>query len=170
MRDDLMVDAVDVAFDLSPGAGWSISGGANGTWLSDGNRRLAAVGAVLARVAPGLQVGPFARIMGYRSNPGTGYFAPDRFTVLEGRIVYARQKRRWGVRMDGGIGTQQVVEGAAHQLEWHAGLALSRGWGASNEVVLGGALTNSAAATTSTGARSESFRYRSVRLSFRQGL
>lgn len=170
MEQNLILDAVDLAFDISPGPSWSVSGGANGTWFSDGNRRFAAVGAVLARVAPGLQVGPFARIMGYRTNPRTGYFAPDRFTVLEGRVVYARQKRRWGLRADGGLGTQQVVDGAAHQLEWHAGLALTRGWGASNEVVLAGALTNSAGATTSTGARGESFRYRSLRLSFRQGL
>ena len=170
MRQDLMLDAVDLSFDVSPKAGWSISGGANGTWLSDGNRRLGAVGAVLARVAPGLELGPFARIMGYRESPGTSYFAPDRFTVIEGRVVYAWQKRRWGVRADGGLGSQQVFRGAAHQVEWHVGLTLSRGWGANNEVALAGAVTNSAGATTSTGLRTESFRYRSLRLSVRQGL
>ncbi|HEU5260265.1 MAG TPA: tetratricopeptide repeat protein [Gemmatimonadales bacterium] len=170
MRQDLMLDGLDLSFDVSPKAGWSISGGANATWLSDGNRRLAAVGAALARVAPGLELGPFARIMGYRESPGTGYFAPDRFTVMEGRAVYAWQKRRWGVRADGGLGSQQVFKGAAHQAEWHVGLTLSRGWGANNEVALAGAVTNSAGATTSSGLRSEQFRYRSLRLSFRQGL
>jgi tetratricopeptide (TPR) repeat protein len=170
MRRDLMLDNVDLDFDVSPRPGWSISGGANGMWLSDGNRRLAAVGAVLARVAPGLQIGPFVRIMGYRDNPGTGYFAPDRFTVIEGRVVFAWQRRRWGVRADGGVGSQQVSKGAAHQMEWHAGLTLSRGWGANNEIALVGSITNSAGATSSSGARTESFRYRSLRLSFRQGL
>jgi tetratricopeptide (TPR) repeat protein len=170
MAQDLMLDAVDLAFDVSPGPRWSVSGGANGTWLSDGNRRLAGVGAVLARVAPGLQLGPFARIMGYRETPGTGYFAPNRFTVIEGRVVYAWQKRRWGVRADGGVGAQQVSDTAARQLEWHAGLTLTRGWGANNEIALAGAITNSAGATTSTGLRSEQFRYRSLRLSIRQGL
>jgi len=170
MKRDLILDAVDLSFDVSPKPGWSISGGANATWLSDGNRRLAAVGAVLARVAPGVQLGPFARIMGYRDNPGTGYFAPDRFTLIEGRVVYAWQKRRWGVRADGGLGSQQVFQGAAHQTEWHVGLTLSRGWGPNNEVALAGAITNSAGATTSTGLRTESFRYPTHRLSVRQGL
>jgi tetratricopeptide (TPR) repeat protein len=170
MRQDLRVDGVDLSFDVSPRPGWSISGGANATWLSDGNRRLAAVVAVLGRVLPGLQLGPFARTMGYRENPGTGYFAPDRFTVIEGRAVYAWQKRRWGLRADGGLGSQQVFKSAAHQMEWHIGLTLSRGWGANNEIALAGAITNSAGATTSTGVRTESFRYSSLRLSFRQGL
>lgn len=170
MRRDLILDAVDVSFDVSPGPGWSVSGGANGTWLSDGNRRLAAVAAVLGRVLPGLQLGPFARIMGYRDNPGTGYFAPDRFTVIEARAVYLWQRSRWGARVDGGVGTQQVFAGAAHQAEWHLGGSVSRGWGANNEIALVGSITNSAAATTTAGIRSEGFRYRTLGLRFRQGL
>jgi tetratricopeptide (TPR) repeat protein len=165
-----VIDAVDLSFDVSPSPEWSISGGGGGAWISDGNRRYSAVGAVLARVLPGLQLGPFARIMGYRETPRTGYFAPNRFTVVEGRLVYAWQKRRWGVRADGGVGTQQVSDTAAQQLEWHAGLTLTRGWGANNEIALAGAITNSAGAATSGGLRSEQFRYRSLRLSIRHGL
>jgi tetratricopeptide (TPR) repeat protein len=170
MGQDLMLDAVDVGVDLSPGPGWSVSGGANGTWLSDGNRRLAAVAAVLGRVLPGLQLGPFARIMGYRTDPRTGYFAPDRFSVIEARAVYEWQRSRWGVRAEGGVGSQQVSDTSAHQAAWHVGLSLSRGWGANNEIALVGSITNSAAATTTQGVRSERFRYRTLGLRFRQGL
>src|SRR5207244_2492270 len=126
--------------------GWSISGGGGGAWFSDRNRRYSAVGAVLARVARGLQLGPYARILGYRDAPG-GYFAPDRFSVIEGRAVYVGQRNRWGLRADGGVGSQQVFKGATRQTEWHIGLSLSRGWGANNEIALVGSITDSAAAT-----------------------
>ncbi len=170
IRQGLVLDAVDLSFDVSPGPGWSLSGGGGAAWLSDGNRRLAAVGAVLGRVLPGLQLGPYARVMGYRKNPGTGYFAPDRFSVIEARAMYTWQRHRWGVRSDAGLGAQQVFRGAASQTEWHLGLSLSRGWGANSEVALVGSITNSAAATTTAGVRSEAFRYRTLGLRFRQGL
>jgi len=169
MRQDLTIDAVDLSFDVSPTPGWSISGGGGGAWFSDRNRRYSAVGAVLARVARGLQVGPYARILGYRDAPG-GYFAPDRFSVIEGRAVYVGQRNRWGLRADGGIGSQQVFKGAARQTEWHIGLSLSRGWGANNEIALVGSITNSAAATTPGTVPTEGFRYRTLGLRFRQGL
>lgn len=170
MRQDLMVDGVDLSCDISPGRGWSISGGANGTWFSDGNRRLAAVGAVLGHVLPGLQVGPFARIMEYRKTPGTGYFAPNRFYVAEARMVYLWQRNGWGVRADGGVGSQQVSDTAAHQFEWHLGLSLWHDWGANNEIALVGSITNSGAATNAAHVTSESFRYRTLGLRVRQGL
>ena len=169
MRKDLTIDAVDLSFDVSPGPGWSVSGGAGSAWFSDGNRRLSAVAAVLGRVARGLQIGPYARIMGYDA-AGTGYFSPDRFSVIEARAVYAWQQRPWGVRADGGLGAQQVFKGAARQTEWHLGLALSRDWGANNELSLIGSITNSAAATTPGTVPSEGFRYRTLGLRFRQGL
>jgi len=165
-----VIDAVDLSFDVSPSPDWSVSGGGGGAWISDGNRRYSAVAAVLARVLPGLQLGPFGRILGYRTNPSNGYFAPDRFSVIEARLVYALQRSRWGVRMDGGVGTQQVFKGAPHQTEWHLGAALSRGWGANNEIALVGSITNSAGATSTAGVRSESFRYRALGLRFTQGL
>jgi tetratricopeptide (TPR) repeat protein len=170
MRQDLTIDAVDLSFDVSPGAGWSISGGGGGAWFADGNRRYSAVGAVLGRVVRGLQLGPFARVLGYRRAAPGLYFAPDRFSVIEARVVYQWQRSRWGVRTDGGVGSQQVFRGAPHQTEWHFGVTLSRGWGANNEVALVGSITNSAGAASTTGTRTEGFRYRTLGLRFRQGL
>jgi tetratricopeptide (TPR) repeat protein len=173
MEQDLTIDALDWSVDASPGAGWSVSAGGGGAWFSDGNRRYSAVGAVLGRVVKGLQVGPFARVMGYREpRPGL-YFTPVRFSVIEGRGVYQWQRNRWGLRADGGLGSQQVqafgAPPAPHQTEWHAGVSLSRGWGANNEIALTGSITNSAAAATA-GVVTTSFRYRTLGLRFRQGL
>ena len=173
MRQDLTVDAVDLSFDISPGPGWSLSGGGGGAWFSDQNNRYSAVGALLGRVMKGLQIGPFARVMGYRQpRPGL-YFTPVRFSVIEGRAVYQWQRNGWGLRTDGGVGSQQVqafgTPPAPHQTEWHVGVSLSRGWGANNEVALVGSITNSAAAATA-GVVTGSFRYRTLGLRFRQGL
>jgi len=63
-----------------------------------------------------------------------------------------------------------VSDTSAHQTAWHIGFALSRAWGANNEIALVGSITNSAAATTTSGLRSETFRYRTLGLRFRQGL
>ncbi|HKW39867.1 MAG TPA: tetratricopeptide repeat protein [Gemmatimonadales bacterium] len=175
MRQDLTIDALDVSFDVSPRPGWSVSGGGGGAWFSDVNRRFSAVAAVLARVAKGLEIGPFARVMGYRyARPGL-YFTPVRFSVIEGRAVYQWQRNRWGLRADGGLGSQQVQAfgvpaGAPHQTEWHAGVSLSRGWGANNEIALVGSITNSGAATNAAHITTESFRYRTLGVRFRQGL
>ena len=165
-----VIDAVDATLDVSPSPHWSVSAGGGVAWLSDGNRRASAVLAVLGRAAPGLQLGPFARVLSYDTTPGHGYFAPDRFTVLEARAIYDWRRDRWGVRADGGAGTQQVFKGAARQLAWHVGVSLTRGWGANNEIALVGALTNSAGATATSGTRTEEFRYRTLALRFRQGL
>lgn len=169
IRSGFMIDAVDANVEISPSPRWSVSLGGGGAWFSDGNRRYSAVGAVLARVLPGLQLGPFARVMGYDTNLRHGYFAPIRFYVIEGRTIAVWRHARWGVRADGGLGSQQVDTSAAPQLEWHLGLALSRGWGANNEVALQGVLTNSA--TVATGKTpTEGFRYRALQLRFQQGL
>src|SRR5213078_4488015 len=82
-----VVDALDWSVDISPSPRWSVSAGGGGAWLSDSNSRYSAVVAVLARVASGVQVGPFARVMGYRLSGARGYFAPNRFSVLEGRVT-----------------------------------------------------------------------------------
>jgi hypothetical protein len=166
----LWLDAVDVGVDLSPTPRWSVSAGGGGAWLSDGNRRYSAVGAVLGRVLPGFQLGPYARVMGYRKTPHTGYFAPDRFTVFEGRAIYDWRHGRWGVRADGGVGSQEVSQGAGRQLAWHGGIALTRGWGANNEVALEALLTNSAATKSTSGTPTEGFRYRTLALRLQQGL
>jgi len=109
-------------------------------------------------------------VLGYRREAPGLYFAPDRFSVLEGRVVYQWQRSRWGLRAEGGLGSQQVFRGAAHQTAWHFGLMVSRGWGANNELALVGSITNSAGATSTTGTRTEAFRYRTLGLRFRQGL
>src|SRR5207244_10680370 len=129
---------------------------------------------VPARVMEGLPVGPVGGVVGYRGpRPGL-YFTPERFSVIEGRGVYQWQRNRWGLRADGGLGSQQVqafgAPPAPHQTEWHVGVSLSHGWGANNEIALVGSITNSAAAVTTAGAVSASFRYRTLGLRFRQGL
>jgi len=170
IRRGFVLDATELEFELAPGPRWSISGTAGATWISDGNRQLHALGGVLVRVLPGLQLGPFGRVLAFRASPLNGYFAPSRFSVLEGRAVYSWQRRGWGLRADAGVGTQQVSDTAAHQTEWHFGVTLSHGWGANNEVALVGSITNSAGATSTTGTRTERFRYRTLGLRFRQGL
>jgi tetratricopeptide (TPR) repeat protein len=161
----IAVNALDLSLDLAPRARVSFSGGGGVAWLSDGNRRSGGVAAVLAGVGGGLQLGVYARVLSYRAaRPGV-YFAPDRFTTVEARAVYTRRRGQWGARGDGGFGTQQVLKNGKAQSEWHLGVSLSREWWSNGELVLGGAITNSAASST-TGA----FRYRSLTLSLRQGL
>ena len=170
IRRGFMLDAAELEFELAPSARWAISGNGGATWVSDGNRGLHAAGGLLLRVRPGLQLGPRGRVLGYRMTPFNGYFAPNRFWVLEAQSVYSWQRRGWGVRAEGGLGTQQVSDTAAHQAEWHLGVTLSRGWGASNEVALVASITNSAAATSTTRAPTAAFRYRTIGLRFTQGL
>jgi Tfp pilus assembly protein PilF len=165
-----VINALDLSVDVSPSGGWSVSGGGGGAWLSDGNSRYSASATVLAPVLPGLQVGPAARIMGFRWDLADGYFAPNRFSVVEVRLVYARHRAPWGARVDGGLGSQQVVTGAAHQTEWHVGLTLSYSWAERTELALVGTITNSAAATSTAGVRTEAFRFRAVNLRFAQAL
>jgi len=173
IQQGFVIDAVELSFDVSPATGWSVSGGAGGAWISDPTRNRRYLVTVVA-LAPlgrgGLQLGPSARIMGFRTSAPNGYFAPDRFTVIEGRVVYAVQRERWGVRGEGGVGAQQIAVGAPQQTEWHIGMTLSRGWGDHNELALVGAITNSAAATSAAGPRPGPFRYRSLGLRFTQGL
>ncbi len=167
-----VVDGVDLSFDVTPRPGVSVSGGGGAAWLSDAvaNRRLAGVLAVIVGVQRGVEAGVFGRMMGYRvPNPGAGYFAPDRFSVLEARGAYTWRKDRWGVRADGGLGIQQVGAGAPTQSEWHAGLAVTRGWSANSELALVGSLTNSAASRSGT-ATAVGFKYATIGLRLRQGL
>ena len=165
-----VMDGIDVSFDMAPRARLAISGGGGAAWLSEGNRRLGGVLAVMVGVQRGLELGTFARVIGYREpNPGRGYFAPDRFSVLEARAAYTWRQGRWGARGDGGVGGQQVGRGAPGQTEWHAGLTVTRGWGANNELALAGSVTNSAAAQTGA-ATAPGFKYWTVGVRVRQGL
>jgi len=68
---------------------------------------------VMATPWRGIEVGVLGRIMGYRTpNPGAGYFAPDRFGVVETRVTGTWRRERWGIRADAGVGIQQVGTGA----------------------------------------------------------
>lgn len=166
IRRGFTLDAVEANGDAW-GAWGSASLGGGAAWLSDGNRRLHVLGAVLVDL-PGLRgvsLGPFARVLGWRRSPGGGYFAPDRYTVAKLRGSYAWQRHRWSVRLEGGIGGQQVGAGARWQNEWHAGATVSRAWGWINEIALVGTVTN-AAATSATGA----FRYGTGGVRMRLGL
>ena len=165
-----VVQSADLSFDLAPRARLSISGGGGAAWLSEGNRRLGGVLAVMAGVHRGVEVGVFGRAMGFReANPGRGYFAPDRFSVLEARTAYTWHQARWGVRADGGVGAQQVGRGAPSQTEWHAGFTVTRGWGANSELALVGSVTNSAASRTGA-AVAPGFKYWTLGVRLRQGL
>ena len=125
---------------------------------------------MMATLWRGIEAGVFGRLMGYRRpNPGAGYFAPDRFGVLEGRVTGTWRRERWGIRADAGFGAQQVGAGAPTQLEWHAGLGITRGWSANNELTLAGSLTNSAASRSGT-ATATGFRYGTISLRVQHGL
>lgn len=164
----LTTNNLDFSVDVDPKPTLSISGGSGATWFSDGNRRLYGLLAALDGLGHGVSVGAFGRIMSYRElRPGL-YFAPDRFTVVEARAIYNRRRGAWGLRADGGLGSQQItaVSGTAGpwQFEWHLAATLSHSWNG-GELTLQGLYTNSAGSNT-VGA----FRYHSVTLGFHQGL
>jgi len=167
-----VMDGVDLSFDATPRPGLSISGGGGLAWLSDAvsNRRAGGVLAVMATPWRGIEMGVLGRMMGYRiPNPGAGYFAPDRFWVLEVRGTGTWRRERWGIRADAAVGTQHVGTGTPAQVEWHAGLGVTRGWSANNELTLAGSLTNSAASRSGT-ATATGFRYGTISLRIQQGL
>ena len=165
------VNSVDVSVNVTPRPGMSVSGGGGAAWLSDSvsNRRLGGVLAMMFALQKGFEAGVLGRMMGYRESPSAGYFAPNRFSVVEARGSYSWRKERWGVRADGGLGIQQVGAGAPTQSEWHAGFAVTRGWSANSELALVGSLTNSAASRSGT-ATASGFKYATVGLKLRQGL
>lgn len=159
------IDNLDFSFDLDPKPAISISGGAGGTWFSDGNRRLSGIVGMLGGLGHGMSLGAFGRMMGYRTpNANHGYFSPDRFTVAEARAIYNIRRGHWGLRADGGVGGQQVSSTVPWQGEWHLTAILSHNWNG-GEITLEGLLTNSAGSNT-VGA----FRYHSLTLGFHQGL
>jgi tetratricopeptide (TPR) repeat protein len=162
-----VIDALEAGLDASPTSDWSITASGGAAWVSDGNRRYSGTATVLARLLPGLQFGPAARILAYQPNHAPGYFAPDRFSVLEGQLTYGWQRARWGVRAEGGLGALQAAVAAGWQTEWHLRLTLSRGWGADDELALVGSITNSASPGI---AQIPGYRSRSLSLRLQQGL
>src|SRR5205807_7286087 len=81
IRRGFVLDAAELEFELAPGPRWSISGTTGATWISDGNRQLHALGGVLVRVLPGLQLGPFRRVLAFRAGPLNRHFRPSRLPV-----------------------------------------------------------------------------------------
>ena len=162
------IDNLDFSFDVDPKSTLSISGGSGATWFSDANRRLYGLLAVLQGLGHGVSVGAFGRVMGYREQRPGLYFAPNRFTVVEARAIYNLRRGGWGLRADGGVGSQQInpVSGTTGpwQFEWHLAATFSHSWDG-GEITLEGLYTNSAGAST-VGA----FRYHSVTLAVHQGL
>jgi len=171
IRRGFLIDGLDFSAELAPTPRVSISAGGGESWFSDGNRRYGLVGAVMVGVGGGVQLGALGRSLGFvhQPTPRPGYFDPNLFTVVEGRGVYTWRRRRWGVRADGGLGTQQVGIGAPTQTAWHAGMTVSRGWAANSELALTGAVTNSAASRTGA-AVATGFTYWTLGLRLRQGL
>jgi tetratricopeptide (TPR) repeat protein len=163
-------DEIEIDAEWSPRSNVDVSAVANGGWLSDGNRRLIGVLAGMVGVARGLRVGGYARVMGYReANPGRGYFAPDRFSLGEGRAVYVWRRHGWSLRANGAFGAQQVGTASPTQAEWHADLTIARSWRAVDELALVGTYSNSALAQ-SANATTLAYRYWSVGLRYRRGL
>jgi Flp pilus assembly protein TadD len=170
VRKAFVWDELDVSTDIAPTPGLDIAVAGNAAWLSDGNRRLIGSITTMVGVARGFRVGAYARILGYReANPRRGYFAPDRFTVGEGRLAYAWRRQRWAARLSGGLGAQQVGTTGATQVEWHGDVTVSRSWRAIDELAFVALYTNSAAARSGS-ATTPTYRYWSVGVRWRTGL
>ena len=161
-------DEVSLDVDASPTANLDFSGGWNEAWLSDGNHRRTVNAAAMLGVVHGLRVGVYGRSMAYDTTPGHGYFAPDRFLLGEGRIVYLLRSPGWWMRTIAGLGAQQVGTGAPTQAEWHADAAIGHSWRSVDEVSIVATYTNSAQANTAT-AVSEKYRYWSAGLRYQIG-
>ncbi|HZH39532.1 MAG TPA: tetratricopeptide repeat protein [Gemmatimonadales bacterium] len=164
----LKMDDVELSADLDPKPTISVSAGGGATWFSDANRRFSGVLAVLGGLGHGVSAGMYGRMLGYRGQRPGLYFAPNRFTVAEARAIYNLRRGGWGLRADGGVGSQQInpMSGTTGPwlFEWHLAATLSHSWNA-GEITLQGLYTNSAGSNT-VGA----FRYHAITLGFHQGL
>jgi tetratricopeptide (TPR) repeat protein len=161
-------DEVSLDFDASPTANLDFAGGWSEAWLSDGNHRRTVNAAAMVGVVHGLRIGLYGRSMAYDTTPGHGYFAPDRFLLGEGRVVYLLRTPGWWMRSIAGLGAQQVGTGAPTQVEWHADAALGHSWRSVDEVSIVATYTNSAQANTAT-AVSEKYRYWSAGIRYQIG-
>jgi tetratricopeptide (TPR) repeat protein len=140
-------DELGVDIDASPTANLDFSGGWNEAWLSDGNHRRIVNAAAMMGVVHGLRMGVYGRSWAFRTgNPGRGYFAPDRFLLGEGRVVFLLRTPGWWTRTIAGLGAQQVGKDAPTQFEWHADASVGHSWRSVDEVSLVATYTNSAQA------------------------
>jgi tetratricopeptide (TPR) repeat protein len=161
---NLDLELAEAGFDAKPIPTLTIYGGGGGLWLSDGNHRTSFAAGLTQKIHRKFFAGVFGRTLSYERR-GTGYFSPDRFSVLEGLAGYNLESGRWLGSVSGGLGAQQVGRRGAAQTEWHAEARLGPRWGNGNRVELFGMITNSAVSST-TGA----FRYRAAGLTVRLGL
>jgi tetratricopeptide (TPR) repeat protein len=160
----LDLESLEGSADLALTPWLRASAGGGRTWLSDGNNRSSAVAGLTGTLRRRFSVGAFARTLSY-DRRGTGYFSPDRFSLLEAIGGYSLERGKWDGRVSGGLGAQQIGAGGAAQSEWHVETRLGRRWGLGNRVELFGLVTNSAVSSTSG-----AFRYRSAGLAVTLGL
>lgn len=99
--------------------------------LSDGNRRQHGVIGVDGGSPRRLRAGLLARQLSYDVR-GQGYFSPDRFRLIEARLLRTWERGAWSARLEGGLGGQQTARGAPNQAEWHLGGRVGRRWAKAN--------------------------------------
>jgi tetratricopeptide (TPR) repeat protein len=112
------VDALDATIDATAGQGVTLSAGGGVGWFSDGNVRTSAVLAGMKQLPKHFFAGGVMRMVWFRETVPT-YFSPDRFTVVEGRVGYARTGVDWETRISGGAGVQQIGNTGPWQFEGH---------------------------------------------------
>ena len=160
----LALNDLQGSLDADLGAGFALSAGGGAAWLSDGNHRASAVGALMHPLGPYGAVGVLGRAQAYERR-GVGYFSPDRFALAEVRTVLARSRRGWTGRLNAGLGAQQVGAGATAQPAWRAAGEVQYGWATLDHIVASIGASNSAASST-TGA----YRYLTAAVALRMGL
>lgn len=161
---DLNVDEIGADGDVEVGKDLTLGAGLGYGWLSDGNNRHSLAVTLTKRFQPHWTAGFFGRLLGYDQD-GVGYFSPDQFLLAEARGSYTYAWSGWEARAGGGLGVQDIGEGADVQGAWHLDGRVARKWGVANEAALSMGWTNSAASST-TGA----FRYFTGTLMGRIGL
>ncbi len=160
----LDLESLEGSADLTLTRWLSASAGGGMTWLSDGNDRSSAVVGLTGTLRRRFFLGAFGRTLRY-DRRGSGYFSPDRFSLLEALGGYHLASGMWDGRFSGGLGAQQIGEQGGAQSEWHLEARLGRRWGMGNRVEVFGLVTNSAVSSTSG-----AFRYRSAGMAVRLGL
>ena len=160
----LNLESVEGGFDAKPTPRLTVYGAAGGLWLDDGNSRTSFSAGANQKVGSRFFVGAFGRTLSYERR-GTGYFSPDRFSLLEGTAGYTEERRSWSASLSGGLGAQQIGADGDAQSEWHLEARGGPRWGSGNRVELFGMVTNSAVSST-TGA----YRYRTAGLTVRIAL
>ncbi|HEU4697609.1 MAG TPA: tetratricopeptide repeat protein, partial [Gemmatimonadales bacterium] len=172
----LDLDALEASLETTLPSGTALSLGVGQTWLggptgSEDNVRRSVVVGVTQTVARQFYVGVLGRMLGWdEAGPGRGYFAPSRFSVGEVRAGWRLAHRDWESGLSGGLGMQQIEKGVDTQAEWHVEGRLARRFGAASALELFGAVTNSAAVTSSVGETVASYRYRTAGVRVRLGL